>query len=323
MWRRRGVALVVWQAVVMLAWLLPAVVWGECPAEPEELTALLAQSQQAYLDLDGSRFDQVGEQVKQELECLRHPLDSRQAQEYHLFEALSAYLARDEQRAIQAFAAVLFIDPLYELDERIAPLGNPLRDIFLQAGRYGVSPRVRVLTSSKAALYLDGEPSLDRPAELPVVMQWVKPDGTLLWSGYLPAGSVIPGSLMALLTEDDPLEFLREETGADALVALAGGAIQDETGAAAPGHLGAWGRSSVGVAALSAGLLSAALVQRALLQRELQECGTTGECLLDAQAFDAQVATMTHRANALGYTGQVAGGVAVGLGLVAWVGGRW
>lgn len=211
-----------------------ATAWAACAEATTnaDLGAQLDEAMEAYAELDRTRFEAVLRRIKADVECLEEVIERENAAALHRATALSAFLARDEDLAGQRFAAARRIDPQFDFDEAVVPVGNPVRDLY-DAFDIGDAPIEPLPEPAEGEILLDGEPTLDRRPLLPTVFQRVDPDQVLQVSMLLnpgaapPAYRALPPEPTATVGKKGPMVPLLVAAGA-----LGVGAIGTSIGAA-------------------------------------------------------------------------------------------
>lgn len=192
-------------AVAGLVAPLRAAFAGDCaaPVSTQDLVEVLERAEAAYqeMDLDGFRVeaDEAARALPCSSEVLPRPLVAR----YHRLQGLRAFVVRDSDRAPLAFAAARAIEPAYVLPESMVPLDHPLRQMY---GAVPVESRLTTPLPQPADGYvlIDGRESLDRPTNLPAVLQRVSGAGELISSVYLWPENPAPEYEVAAATASAP-----------------------------------------------------------------------------------------------------------------------
>lgn len=157
-----------------------------------ELRAALDEAELAFRRVEVEGFRVAMDRSAPLLECLVEVLPEEDAARYHRLQGLRADMVRDESRGEQAFAAARRLDPDYRLPENVVPPEHPLRRSYaampLDALVYSPLP-----TPRRGSVLVDGQVSLERPANIPTVVQWEREQGHVGWSGYLWPGETETG----------------------------------------------------------------------------------------------------------------------------------
>jgi len=161
-----------------------------CPADAVALRADVEAATRAYEDWAWEDFDQAVVAVWADLGCLAEVVTAADAQSAHLLFALVGARGQDEARAVAAFRGQLALEPGFEPDLVLAPVGSLLRRAWEQA-RAPAAGQGQVLCAG--AWFLDGKPGASElPAERAAVVQLLDADtGFLSW--YLDGGELPPG----------------------------------------------------------------------------------------------------------------------------------
>lgn len=159
-----------------------------CPATDASLDGDVAAATERYLELDLPGFDVASATVLAEASCLGEAASSATAFGVHRTRALRAWVERDAPGMVAAFAAMRAAAPDAVLDERLAPRGSRLREVY-DAGRGAPEGRMAPLTGP--GWVVDGRPdALLVPLDRATLVQRLGPDGAPR-SWYFPTGAVL------------------------------------------------------------------------------------------------------------------------------------
>jgi len=159
------------------------------PVEPGthavEVAEALAVAETAFADMDLEGFQRARTKAGHALHTLDEPLSPVQAATYHRVAGLQAYLFRNPDRSRSALRAAWILDPTTSLSTQVAPPGNPLHSLWVEATQGGDNGMRAMSPPTDAILYIDGTPSVERPRARPTVLQVASADGTVAGSWYL------------------------------------------------------------------------------------------------------------------------------------------
>jgi hypothetical protein len=285
--------------------LAPTASAGEvpCPAGLDDLDERVDRALDAYAIMDTDAFFAAHRQAREAVGCLEVLLEPEDVAAYHGVSGLAAFLTEDDEGTLRAFSAALAADPGWSLPERVAPDGTVLVELQQQAAGLGPGPRSPLVNVDGFILMVDGEPSLERPAERPCVLQVVTEDWDVLWSGGLSPGEALPPAAL------DPERFAR---GSSALAQ----ALGDEGGydRNTAGRL-AYGAAGLGIAAV--GLFTASAITSAQRASAQRQCIEDAACVADEDTWTERMDALHHRGVALGWSGAGCTLAAAGLGIGA------
>lgn len=168
--------------------------------------ARLDDAERAFAGLRVEAFGDTMDQVALELPCLAEPLTPLAAGRYHRLQGLRQFVAQNEERAVQSFAAARSADPEASFSEALLPSGHAVRQLYatypLENGAYSAAwPAV------EGELRFDGQVTLDRPSSWPTVFQVVDPRGQATTTAYLFPDDPLP-RYDALVPEPPPVAAL-------------------------------------------------------------------------------------------------------------------
>lgn len=290
----------------------------------EDLSSSLEAGIHAYQDMDAGAFSSARANSSATLECLKEPITPEVALQYHLVDALDAFLVRDPDRAVLAFQAMLSIQPHYTLGPTLAPPDHPLRIQFQEARSRPASKETHVMASPEVRLRVDGREATTRPSERPAILQWIRRDGSPLWTGYLPAHTPIPGSVLAALSEErapEPVVRAPDPPPKPVLtpppVAVPPPVV--EVRPVTPEPAFPIGRvvllaGTGGSALATGGILLAALKTRESWEQGMTDCVLGGACQAEPEEALADLEDQARRARNLGYAFQGCAVLTAGLG---------
>ena len=289
-----------------------------------DLSTSLEAGIHAYQDMDAGAFSTARATSSATLECLKEPITAEVALKYHLVDALDAFLVRDPDRAVLAFQAMLSIQPSYVLGPTLAPPDHPLRNQFQEARSRPPSKEASVMASPEVQLRVDGREATTRPSERPAILQWIRRDGSPLYTGYLPAHTPIPGSVLAALSEERAPEPVVRATvppptpvPARPVAPIPPPVV--EVRPVQPEPAFPLGRVALlagtgGSALATGGILVAALKARKSWEQGTADCVLAGACEADPEGALSGLDDQARRARTLGYAFQGCAVLTAGLG---------
>lgn len=161
----------------------------DCPAPAAALAAALAEADLAFQEMDLDAFRAASGRAGLLLGCLSEPLTPALAAAVHRNRGLDAFLARDLTRAPQAFAAARALDPEFAWSEQMLPPRHPVRELYAAQG--SAKAVTTVAEPGLGGLRFDGRATLERPEEVPTILQRLDDAGQVaetlyLWPGESP-----------------------------------------------------------------------------------------------------------------------------------------
>ncbi|MDP6931569.1 MAG: hypothetical protein QGG40_01575 [Myxococcota bacterium] len=293
----------------MLALLLSvSISWAGCeePTNVSTFNAVVSGAQSAFSAMDLEAFTAARKQANRALNCLDEPMDAVAAARYHRLMALDAYLAKDTDSVVSAFQSALIAQPAYSLPSSLAPEGNPLQQLYVQAGEAQPSGGQELAVPAGMILHVDGHPGTERPLGRPTILQLMTNEGAVVSTRWLDTESPDPDwAVMSALTPAPAAA-----TPAAAVPAAQAEAVRPprEPVQLPPVAL----LSATSVAAIAAIVTYGAASASVIRYMDEGEIGTVAEL--------EQLRTTT---NNLVKASGVAGGVAVGLGASMFLTARW
>jgi hypothetical protein len=164
---------------------------ADCP------TAVKAAALQAELDAAEAAFGRadidafvasVGD-ARGAIECLGDRVPTSMAAQLHRIEGLAMFVEDAADRSELAFAAARRLEPSYRFPTSIVPAGNPVLEQY--QARDTASKMEPLPAPLEGEALLDGRSSLERPTELPALIQ-VLADGSPTTTRYLWPGDALP-----------------------------------------------------------------------------------------------------------------------------------
>lgn len=172
------------QSVAFLLWSASARA-ANCPETYaiEQLNAMLDSSESAYRNLDDN-YPAIAQKVVDALPCMADLIPRETAARLHREVGLQQMMAKQETKAQQAFAAARTIQSYYSFPEDLVPPGHPVRTAY-EAISIDAPKSTSIPSPSGASVRLDGDISLSRPTDWPVLFQMIDPTGKVVDTEYL------------------------------------------------------------------------------------------------------------------------------------------
>ena len=185
----------------MMSWLiLVAGVANAADCQPTSSEQLSSVMQQALIDfatLDEDSFFASTQQAEDALPCLDELFLPPNAAAYHRLQGLRAFFNGDDDDTVLAFRAALSIEPDYTISAKLAPEGGKLHRLWTNA-QTGPNPFIGSFTAPAGKYaYVDGVETRTYAEDLPNIVQYGPGDGSILWTGYVPANQKPPTELPA------------------------------------------------------------------------------------------------------------------------------
>jgi hypothetical protein len=274
-----------------------------CPSELDDVHDAAQLALDAYAVMDTDRLFEHHRQTREAVSCLEVLVEPEDAAAIHGVTGLAAFLTEDDAGTLAAFAAALASDPSWTLPERVAPEGSVLVELQAEAATLGAGPELPMPNVDGFVLMVDGEPSLERPADRPCLLQVLTEDWEVIWSGVLEADDDLPPAAL------DPARFAR---GSSALAQALGDDVDYDRNIT--GRL-AYGAAGFGAVAL--GLITASTVASAKRAGSQRQCIEDAACVDDEDAWTERMDGLHQRSVAYGWSGAGCAVVAAGLGVGA------
>lgn len=267
-----------------------------CPSTATQVHTDADVAYAAYAAFDVAGFKADASALRGEISCLSDTVDGQTAARVHLVMALDGWLAKDSSRMMSSFRGALAADPHFVLDEDMAPAGSQIRTFFDAARATGAGGTTPV-GDEELTTNVDGRLAARAiPTERASLVQLAAPDADLrTW--YL-AGGPFPADLTAAIAAHPPIQT----TG-----------VQPAAPTVSPSR-----RSHASPVLLATGLAAGV---------------AAGACLYVAngwkQKYEAAegeepISTQAYANNqTFGFTGYGVGAAAVGLGITAFIVGKW
>ncbi|MFT4626831.1 MAG: hypothetical protein ACI8PZ_005511 [Myxococcota bacterium] len=175
----------------MILSLAVAALAADCPApvSAEELVGKLVDAESAYEGLDVALFRDAMDEVALMLPCLDGVLATRQTSRLHTLAGLARFVAGQEERAQQAFAAARATASGAEVLARLMPEGHGVWEVY-GAIPLNAAPHAHLPAPDGGTVYLDGTETLQRPERWATLFQHTSGDD--ITSAYLFPGDAAP-----------------------------------------------------------------------------------------------------------------------------------
>jgi hypothetical protein len=173
--------------VVLLVSAAMATPVAECARtfDERELHASLDATEAGWVEQEPERFSAARDQVRLQLQCLADPLAPSLMARLHRAEALSAWLAKDRDRATAALAGVFSAEPTHAFPPHLVPPGHPLLELIPGAKALAEKPgRAQFRTLSMGWIEVDGAYRDSMPTERATLLQYVDTSGHVVETRY-------------------------------------------------------------------------------------------------------------------------------------------
>ncbi len=198
----------------MVFWLATSAFAADCPvpAAPAELGAVLDAAEAGFVSLSSDVFRDRLDEATLMLPCLDDVLAPSLAARWHGLSALRLYTAGRPDDARASFASARAADPAWTLSEALVP---PIHDV-----RSLVEPPAQAAGEvmeppAEGRLFVDGAEGDARPADRPVIVQWLRAD-TVGFTSYSWPGDALPPYPRAVRDTAAAIATHQEPTGNEA-----------------------------------------------------------------------------------------------------------
>ena len=181
-----------WSVVYLAALLVPVVLACEDPVTSADWSATLERGVAAYARLDESAFRAAFSEAVTQIPCLADETPPATIAAWHRLNALRWYLDAEDPAAALSLRAMLKAQAGETLSDDLAPPGNPLYVLLIQAQRTGPGLQQRMPPAPTGTLLVDGRVTASRHLELPELVQLITRDGDALYSTALAPGELEP-----------------------------------------------------------------------------------------------------------------------------------
>ena len=280
------------------------------PSSADDVEGALERAIAGFSEGYEDRFNAGWLDANNNVGCLDAPIPRGVAASFISVAALHAFAQGNRNDAVTALRSALTLDPALAYPADIAPENGPI-DRMVVAARTTELSAVVPVDAQSYAVYVDGSRMQFRPEGAPAIVQFVRTDGSVRWSGAVSDAADLP-SLEADVTRvaRPPVVAVVDDEALDPLPLAPPPSSSTRSG---------WGGPNVpllasagGVAALGGGLLIAGVLGRASWSSAVDSCLAEG-CDSTVDQLEAQ----RNRANTLGYAGQGGLAVAAGLGVAS------
>ena len=160
-------------------------------ASQADLQGALQRAETAFSALDVETFTRSMDDAIFLVPCLAEPVDVAQIARLHRLQGIRQFVANEEERAVQSFAAARATEPDYQLPLWLVPDGSALRDLY---GRMPVEngTKVPVPAPVSGTIRFDGVPGLERPTSWSSFVQVLDANGRVVATAYLFPGDAMP-----------------------------------------------------------------------------------------------------------------------------------
>jgi hypothetical protein len=286
-----------------------------CPPQGtanEDVTAAVTASLAGFSEGYEDRFRAGLDDAHSSLACLTEVLPPADAAALLRVDALGAFADGRRDAAVTAFRSALALDPYHVMSPELAPPGGPI-DAMYQEAATADSPPSAAIDDQGYQVFVDGKKTPMRPLDAPSVVQFLRADGTVRWSGVVDQAGQLPtlepDSSAAIVARPPPPPPPKTEPELPDEPLLTSTTQLDKGGWRANIPLLA---TAGGAAILGGSLLLAGQSTKGAYTDTLGGCVSSG-CDTTWDELEAQRA----RANTLGVAGQSTLAVAAGLGVIA------
>lgn len=166
-----------------------------------DLQGALQRAESAFGALDVETFMGAMDDAIFTVPCVREVLAPPEIARLHRLQGIRQFVANQEDRAVQSFAAARAADPSYQLPVWLVPEGHAIRDLY---GRMPLENggRSREPAPLQGSLRFDGVEGRERPTSWSTVVQVLDGDGGVVATEYLYPGDAMPA--YAALVEVPP-----------------------------------------------------------------------------------------------------------------------
>lgn len=175
--------------------------------DDRELQSSLDATESGSIEQEPERFAAARDQVRLQLQCLAEPLAPSLMARLHRVEALSAWLAKDRERATTALAGVFAAEPAHAFSAELVPRGHPLLDLVPEAKALAEKPgRAQFRTLPMGWVEVDGAYQDSMPTARATLLQYVDTSGHVVetryaWPGDRPADWLLDASQPLLVAK--------------------------------------------------------------------------------------------------------------------------
>lgn len=179
-----------------MSWLLVAAALAapeDCaaPATASSVSEALEASEALFATMDVEGFVARTNELESLLPCVDVPLESPTVARVHRVLGIRAFVERDADLSVRAFAAARRLEPEYRFAATLVPESHPLR-VDYTAMDPASSPVEIAPEPLEGRVSFDGLDTRERPTELPSLLQRFDRAGAVVVTDYLLPGDPLP-----------------------------------------------------------------------------------------------------------------------------------
>ena len=171
----------------------PAFAEAPCSAAASraDLRGALQAAESAFGALDVETFTSSMDDAIFMVPCVHETLDSAEIARFDRLQGIRQFVANQEDRAVQSFAAARATEPDYQLPTWLVPEGSAIRDLY---GRMPLEngTRERQPAPVQGSLRFDGVEGRERPVGWSTLVQVFDGTGAVIATAYLYPGDAMP-----------------------------------------------------------------------------------------------------------------------------------
>lgn len=160
---------------------------------PMDLQQTLDQGWASFADLDEDGFLAAQADAVAQVPCLVDVVEGATAADLHRANGVRAFMDGNEDAAGRSFQAAATAEPDGKLPDDVAPPGGPMDKTYGAWAAKGPGAPMALRPDDGELFYVDGRMGMERPADLPALVQLADADGGLAWSALVPVGGALPG----------------------------------------------------------------------------------------------------------------------------------
>jgi hypothetical protein len=160
------------------------------PVHVSDLGAIVRDGEASVAELDVDGVSGAVARLDAALPCVVDRLEPTDVAAVHRLRAFGYFVGGQIPQAREAFGAARGADPVWVLDDRLAPPGTQLREVFNTASLDVATEAVALPAST--ALYVDGVRTAERSIDRPALLQLVSAEGRVLDSVWLTDDQPVP-----------------------------------------------------------------------------------------------------------------------------------
>lgn len=167
----------------------------ERPTSATDVSTHVDDALLAFATLDEEGVLTAAESASTDIACLGEVIPVRAAAASHRLVGIRSFMEGDAEAAVAAFQAARRLQPEYELSDKIAPEGGKLHRLYQDAANAPTPFAVAAAPPAGLDVWVDGTKTPKLGHEYPSIVQYTTPDGEVVWSGYVAAGSKPPSEV--------------------------------------------------------------------------------------------------------------------------------